>query len=338
MQRADLCQDEDVNVPRSHDVSVVIPCYNSAAYLPAALESVFGQTSGDHEVIVVDDGSSDETPAILDRYAPRLRSIRQDNAGAAAARNRGAREARGRWLAFLDADDVWPSNRLERMIAYLRDHAEVKVLATAARVMTAAGAPTRRVVRRKRAGERLTTFDFLTREKGLICGAGVLVDRDCFLDVGGFDPDLPPVEDCDLWLRLSRHVPMAILNEPLLLYRKHDRNLTRDILRNAERWIRLLEKFRNEHGDFVRQHPWVFRRAVAGQQLRFGRELLAVGASDPASRREARRALLRSLRAFPLPRAALYLALASTAPRLYARLRRHEVKFRRRRVGEPVGG
>src|SRR5262245_39908172 len=101
------------------NVSVVIPSYNSAAYLPAAIDSVLAQTARDLEVIVVDDGSTDDTPDVVARYGPPVRGIRQANAGVAAARNRGIAEARGRYIAFLDADDTWEPVKLERQLGEL---------------------------------------------------------------------------------------------------------------------------------------------------------------------------------------------------------------------------
>jgi glycosyltransferase involved in cell wall biosynthesis len=88
-------------------VSVVIPAYNAASVLPRAIESVLGQTSRPEEVIVVDDGSTDNTAQVATQYGPSITYIRQDNAGASAARNRGIAEATGEWIAFLDSDDEW---------------------------------------------------------------------------------------------------------------------------------------------------------------------------------------------------------------------------------------
>jgi glycosyltransferase involved in cell wall biosynthesis len=309
-------------------VSIIIPTYNLEAFVMEAVESALRQTFGDREVVVVDDGSTDSTPEVLARYGDGIRVVRQPNAGLAAARNRGAQEARGRWLAFLDADDAWEPQRLDRMFGYLRDHPDVKVVATGALVITARGVPTRRRVLRKSPGDRITTVDLLTRDKGLINGGGVLIERDRFFQMGGFDPAFPCVEDCDLWLRLSRRAPIAFLNEPLLLYRWHDRNMSYDILQNARSWLVVLEKFRREQPEFVRRHPWVFRQALSRQYLRLGRELLARDGADVRMRREACQALLRSLRLAPRLRPGLYLLAGWAAPRLYARFRRWEIARR----------
>lgn len=105
--------------------SVVMPVYKVAPYIQTTLESLYRQTEPDFEIVVIDDGSPDETAEILSRQSdPRLRVIRQENAGASAARNRGIREARGRWVAFLDGDDAWVPNHLELARAALEAHPE----------------------------------------------------------------------------------------------------------------------------------------------------------------------------------------------------------------------
>jgi hypothetical protein len=98
-------------------VSVIIPTYNRSQSVREAIESVLAQTYRDHEVIVVDDGSADDTPAVLGSFGDRIKAIRQANAGVSAARNAGIRAARGDWLAFLDSDDLWVPGKLERQMA-----------------------------------------------------------------------------------------------------------------------------------------------------------------------------------------------------------------------------
>lgn len=303
----------------------MIPAYNNARFLPAALDSVLAQTIRDLEIVVVDDGSTDDTGRVLDAYLGRVRVIRQGNAGPAAARNRGAREARGRWIAFLDADDAWDQHRLERMLGHLDGHPDVEVVATAARVMDDRGTPTGQVLPRQSSRGRLTTLDFLTGDKGTINGSGILIARERFLAAGGFAPAFRTAEDCELWLRLSRRSPIAFLDEPLLLYRVHAGNLSADRLDNARAWIEVLEKLRREEPGFVDEHRRVFRSALAVQWLRLGRELLARGGADTSVRTEARRALVRSLRIAPRARALVYLLLACLAPGWYGRFRRWEI-------------
>lgn len=113
-------------------VSVLIPTYNYGAFLPAAIESVLAQTYTDYEVIVLDDGSTDHTAQIVAAY-PQVRYLYQENAGIAAARNRLLDEARGEFAAFLDADDLWMPEKLERQVSYLDRHPECSILFTEAK-------------------------------------------------------------------------------------------------------------------------------------------------------------------------------------------------------------
>jgi glycosyltransferase involved in cell wall biosynthesis len=106
-------------------VSVLIPCFNAADYLGEALESVFGQSRRADEVIVVDDGSTDASADVVRRYGARVRYVRQENGGIAAARNRGVAEASGDWVAFLDSDDVWPRESLAARVAVVEADAAV---------------------------------------------------------------------------------------------------------------------------------------------------------------------------------------------------------------------
>src|SRR6185503_2024667 len=104
------------------DVSAVIPAYQAAAFLADAVESVLAQTEPVGEIVVVDDGSTDGTAAVAASFGDRVRYVRQENQGVAAARNRGVAEARGRLVAFLDADDTWEPEKTARQLAHLRAH------------------------------------------------------------------------------------------------------------------------------------------------------------------------------------------------------------------------
>src|SRR5262245_50974266 len=113
------------------EVSVVIPTFNAARFLCQAIDSVLSQTTRDYELLVVDDGSTDTTATIMQRYSGSLRYIRQSNGGVAAARNRGILESVGRYVAFLDADDTWHPKKLERQFAALAEHPQARACYTA---------------------------------------------------------------------------------------------------------------------------------------------------------------------------------------------------------------
>lgn len=197
-------------------VSVVIPTYNLAQFLPEAVASVRAQQWPGLEIIVVDDGSTDGTPEILERLAREggLRWFRQENAGAAAARNRGIQEASGSWVAFLDADDFWLPGKLAAQFEALE------------RKPSAAFSYTDVLVRREDGSEgelacpraERTLFEKLL-SGNVFATPTALVRRDCFEEVGLFDPSLRTGEDWDMWLRLSSHFESAYVERPLTLCR-----------------------------------------------------------------------------------------------------------------------
>ncbi|MEW5805860.1 MAG: glycosyltransferase [Acidobacteriota bacterium] len=309
-------------------VSVIIPTYNRAHYITQALESVFAQTFRDFEVVVVDDGSTDNTKEALSTYMESIRYIRQENRGEAAARNSGIRASTGEWVAFLDSDDMWEPQTLETLIEASRVNPDAGLIAMRARAIRSDGSRTNRTFGKKKVDLSFTTKSLLWGESGAIMMP--MVRRHLFEKVGGFDESIPSAADCDMWLRLSFHTRMVGVPEPLLLCRIHGENVSGDRSLNARMWIRILEKFSAEHPEFVRSHPWFFRRAMGKESIRLGRELLALSSGNAATLREARCYLLRSIATFPFfLRAYVYLLWSYIFPESYERWRKWE---RSRRV------
>lgn len=195
-------------------VSVVVPAYNAAAFVRRAVDSVLAQTLVDHELLVVDDGSSDGTRDVLAGYGDRVRVLAQANAGPAAARNHGLREARGRYVAFLDADDWWLPAKLERQVALLDSRPELGFCSTATRVVTEGGAPAGDWPCAAIDGPLLETL-FVRSAAVSGSTSGVLARRDLLLAAGGFDEALRGFEDPDLWIRLAARAGYACIPEPL---------------------------------------------------------------------------------------------------------------------------
>ncbi|MBS1811265.1 MAG: glycosyltransferase [Acidobacteria bacterium] len=207
------------------EVSVVIPTYNSASYLIEAVESVLAQTYQDFEVLVIDDGSTDETEQIMRRYQAPVRYIRQQNGGVSVARNRGIAESRGRYVAFLDADDIWLPHKLARQIAALRQQPHDQVCYSAFTVVDFALNPIE-VRRSQRQGSALE--DLLTRGNVVATPSTVLCERTLFDSVGSFDPALSQCADWDMWVRLAARTEFLYLDEPLVTYRQHSNNMSRN--------------------------------------------------------------------------------------------------------------
>ncbi len=222
-------------------VTVVIPVYNGERYISETLETVFAQTFRDYEIICVDDGSTDGSGALLKAYGERVRVVRQSNAGQSAARNAGVALAKGAFIAFLDQDDRWYPSKLERQVAaltaapdavlvhcnYDRVDADGRMLqpgAALAERASALASPLGRLL-----------------EEALIFPSAMLVRREAFQRVGGFDPALRGFEDFDLIARLKRQGRFVLLNEPGMAYRFHGAGFSRaggtDVMRSRERFL-----------------------------------------------------------------------------------------------------
>ncbi len=210
-------------------VSVIIPAYNATAFLGETLDSVLAQTYPNLEIIVVDDGSTDATPELLDSYGDRIRVLRQANAGQAAARNHGAREARGELLAFLDSDDLWDPDKIARQVELLGRFPAALAVYCDHRTIDAQGRP---VASNAALDYPRASGDML---RALLLGCCiitpglVLLRRHAFDASGGFDeaPLMRGHEDYALWLRLATQGSFVYSPDTLVSYRRHKQQATR---------------------------------------------------------------------------------------------------------------
>jgi glycosyltransferase involved in cell wall biosynthesis len=237
-------------------ISVVIPVHNGEQYLAQAIESVLAQTHRDLELLVIDDGSTDGSRAIMEHYArgdARIRILSQANRGVSAAGNRGFEEARGEWVARLDADDLFLPDKLERQIAFIRQHPDVRIVGTLGYFINRAGkviglvstdGPFTRAQFEKMAGRGEPVF---------FVHSSTLMHRETVLAVGGYREQFVQAEDVDLWLRMAEKGHLLLkMPEPLLLYRLHGESLT--MKRNAEqkcchRWVMACADARSRGAD-----------------------------------------------------------------------------------------
>ncbi|MCL5281677.1 MAG: glycosyltransferase family 2 protein [Planctomycetes bacterium] len=204
-------------------VSIIIPTFNRAGIVTRAIDSVLHQTYRPVHVIVVDDGSTDETPEVLKAYGSAIVYVRQGNAGPAAARNRGIRESEGDLIAFLDSDDLWLTTKLERQVALLQDAGPAVPCCLCNTLMKM---PKRReassfaiawVNMREPEGLWLNPAAVLATRFVLFCQAA-LVRREFLLQCRDFDERLWLMEDHDLALRLALRGPWAFIREPLAVW------------------------------------------------------------------------------------------------------------------------
>jgi glycosyltransferase involved in cell wall biosynthesis len=207
-------------------VSAVIPVHNGEDYVADAVRSVLVQTVPILECLVVDDGSSDGTAGILGAFGDDIRVIRQPQSGVSSARNRGAEEARGDVVAFLDHDDEWLPAKLERQLAGMDPDDTMVVCAL--QVVDAAGTPGE--IKRLGPPDRLVTGMLLfDGTPTLSCSSTGVVRRERFLAMGGFDPELSMSADWDLLLRTLLDGSLAYVDEPLVRYRVHGANMSRHV-------------------------------------------------------------------------------------------------------------
>ncbi len=196
-------------------VSVIIPTYNRSSLLLEALDSVYKQTFPDFELIVIDDGSTDGTAKALDSYKDRLVYCFQNNRGVSAARNRGIRMARGRWIAFLDSDDLWLPDKLETQTRFFSQNPEALICQTEEIWIRNGRRVNPMKKHRKYSGNIFTPSLRLC----LVSPSGVMIKKDLFEQVGLFDETLPACEDYDLWLRISARSPIFLIEQPLVVKR-----------------------------------------------------------------------------------------------------------------------
>ena len=196
-------------------VSVVLPTYNRCWIVQKAIESVLQQDVPHVELIVVDDGSTDETPELLNTYGDRLHCIRQENQGVSAARNAGIQSAGGELIALLDSDDEWLPGKLRFQVDYFRMHPGALICQTE-EIWIRNG---RRVNPGKRHRKQGGMIFERSLDLCLVSPSAVMMRRSLLDEVGLFDETLPACEDYDLWLRIARTHPIHLIDQPLIIKR-----------------------------------------------------------------------------------------------------------------------
>ena len=239
-------------------ISVVIPAFNAGKYISSCLESVLAQTFSDLEVVIVDDGSTDNTLEIISACADdRVRLYTQANSGSAAARNKGVQEARGEWIAFIDADDIWAPEKLEKQLTTCQDkvwsHTDSYYIGGVYAKNTKASD-----LCRKHAGD---VFEELLVENsvGTSC---VMIKKTCFDEFAGFDTSYRALQDWGLWLRVASKYPIGYCDEPLVSYRVHTGSTSRSTRKTLPFHVSLIEHTFSPAG-VAYEHQQLKSRALA---------------------------------------------------------------------------
>ena len=200
-------------------VSVIIPVFNGEKYIREAIDSVLNQTFKDFEVIVIDDGSKDNTLSIIKEYKSKIRWKSQENRGQASATNEGIKMAEGEYIAYLDADDVCMPERLEVEAEYLDDHLDVGLVYSSYCQMNSVG-EVERVVK------ALPHNNFLLLQKDYIARSSVVHRKNCLDEVGLFDESITGDDDWDMWIRISEKFGIGYVERPLVKYRVHGEQIS----------------------------------------------------------------------------------------------------------------
>lgn len=227
-------------VSAAPELSVIIPTYNAARYIVETIESVLAQTFSAHEIIVVDD-STDETPQLLEKFGDQIRVIRRRKRGVASARNEGIRAARGQWLAFLDADDLWLPDFEERMLQTATSvAAEVGVICCGWQYTDADGVKVGVPVTPSPASLSLSALVMANR----FSIHAAITRRSCCEAVGLFDPSYSQVADWHLWLQIVRNgYRIHPVSLPLVLYRQVPASMSHNVTAHRDEGMVLLDEF-----------------------------------------------------------------------------------------------
>lgn len=291
--------------PEAPTVSVVIPAYNAAWCVAKAIDSVLAQDYCDFELIVVDDGSTDDTAAVLAAYGDAIRVIRKPNGGLSSARNAGIAAARGEFIAFLDADDWWLPGKLRLQMSSMRQNANIGFSSTTARVVDPDGNLVNIWACAHWDGPFLAHL-FGSNADVAGSGSAVIARRSLFDQVGGFDETLRSLEDIDMWMRLAAVSEYACMEEPLTVILKRPDSMSRNLEVMREAALAVMTKNRSllprslqgaywraclagVHGDYAK---WRYR---AGQRLPALLDAIRILTLAPVSRGRLGLGLLRDI-------------------------------------------
>ena len=248
-----MTETQSITTAQSPTVSVIMPAYNVEAFIAQALESACSQTVSDTEIIVVNDGSEDNTARVVKEFDDhRIRMIHKENGGCASARNAGVQLAKGSFISFLDGDDYWLPNKLERELESLCRQPDVDLIFSLSFVINEEG---KKLGVLKPGSFRSFSFKDLFIENPVGNGSSVLIRKRALDQAGQFDESLSASSDCDMWLRIAklRTDNFACLPEPLTCYRRRHSQTTGDWARMQKAILAVEAKARLVDPETVRK-------------------------------------------------------------------------------------
>lgn len=282
-------------------ISVVIPSYNSAKFLPTAVSSVVDQTYKNFEIIIVDDCSNDDTERVVKTFSLSNRNIKyikhDENKGLSSARNTGIMAAKGDFIAFLDADDIWSPRKLEYQYRKFEDNPKLGVVFTGYTLIDL-----NKRIRREYCPPRFNNqYDFARNllVRNIVTGSAssVMTKKECFEKVGLFDTALKAAEDWDMWMRIAHNFTFGAVESPCVTYVEHSQNMSRNIERMITYSIRVIHKNLQLYEDLFpkRDLTLIKKRALSIIYLRAAQAIR----DDPNERKQLLIYLGKSIACYP---------------------------------------
>jgi glycosyltransferase involved in cell wall biosynthesis len=268
-----------VDNPKDNDfrVSVVLPSYNRAHFLKAAVDSVLNQTTPVFELIIVDDGSTDDTPAFVEQLSGIVRYVRQENRGPAAARNTGMREAKGDWIAFQDSDDLWVADKIQTQVDFLARNRHLEFVFGHLANFTGSEEGDRPEILNREVyaylkGHATDLQDFFVwlLVENPVPTPSVMFHRKCLEQVGYFDETLRCGEDYEYWLRFAYHCRAGFIDRVLVKRRMHNGNLINDYASRFEQHLMVLEQIPRKYLRLSGTVQAALRRDLTKTRYRLG--------------------------------------------------------------------
>jgi len=323
-------------------ISTIIPTYNSAKTLGRAIESVLQQTLPTYEIIIIDDGSVDETPEVINRFQDKIKYIKQINSGVSAARNTGIKASSGDWIAFLDADDEWLPNKLELQLKALKQQPKLMWCAGEVKRIGENNSPkftifkrAKRQINRKQK-QSIHFFNACLKED-IFQTSSFLISRQIFSAVGTFDSSLRVSEDRDLWWKIAARYPdIAYVYEECVLYFVDTPCSLTKINNNRTESLRVvckhIERARNESSDTTPYYEKYVRHLCFQYILRCASKEIILSLEDLNHAKNLinmtirERILVKSLKFLPQKYASIIVKLESWKTRSFAQAMKGNAK------------
>lgn len=262
------------------EVSVIIPVYNAEKFIKKTIESVLNQTYKDYEIIIIDDGSTDNSKKILDEFKDKVRYFKQANSGVSSARNMAIKEAAGKYIALLDQDDIWYPEKLEKQISFIKENPNVGMVYGDCYYIDDKDKVIYRVFEDQKYYQG-KIFENLVIDN-FVPIPTVLIKKEVLDKTGLFLENYSYAEEYELFIRIAKDYDIGCINEVLAGYRVHDTNLSKNIDKSLQEDIRVKEDALQKYAKQIEPIKNKVKRKLAGYYYEFGRFYQKAGQSKMA--------------------------------------------------------